>query len=96
MDNWTKIKNGLADAIDGVMKNKGVIAIDKETGYELPLDLGEDKVEIQIHSKEYFDYHMVSYVLMNMIKEGKMDFCCDENDKDFRYLCKLLRIDKEE
>lgn len=90
MDN--RIKDGLIDALNGVMDYRGVIARDIETGAEIDFSKGEDKVETMIHSDEYFGCHMVTYVLMNMIKDCKVDIVCDKNDKDYKYLCKLLGV----
>lgn len=91
MDN--RIKDCLVDALNGVMDYKGVIARDLETGVEIDFNKGEAKVETMVRSEEYFGCHMVTYVLMNMIKDCKVDIVCDENDKDYKYLCKLLRVD---
>lgn len=84
MDN--RIKDGLVDALNGVMDYKGVIARDLETGVEIDFNK-------MVRSEEYFGCHMVTYVLMNMIKDCKVDIVCDEDDKDYKYLCKLLRVD---
>lgn len=89
-----QIKKGLVDAINGVFNFDGCIIEDKRTGVKIDCD--EAELEVAVKANQYFDYHMVSYVLMNMIKDGKVEFCCDENDKDIRYLRKLLSIDKEE
>lgn len=89
MDN--NIKDKLVDALNGVLDFKGVIVRDLETGAEIDFDKDEDKIETMIRSDEYFGCHMVAYVLMNMIKDCKVDIVCDENDKDYMYLLKLLR-----
>ena len=89
MDN--DIKDKLVDALNGVLDFKGVIVRDLETGAEIDFDKDEDKIETMIRSDEYFGCHMVAYVLMNMIKDCKVDIVCDENDKDYMYLLKLLR-----
>ena len=88
------VKNGLVDALNGVLDFKGVIARDLETGAEIDFNKGEDKIETMIRGDEYFGCHMVTYVLMNMIKDCKVDIICDENDKDYMYLCKLLEEDE--
>lgn len=88
------MKQGLADAINGVINFDGCFIEDKKTGVKIDCD--EAELEVAVKAGKYFDCHMVSYVLMNMIKDGKVDFCCDDNDKDVRYLRKLLGIDKEE
>lgn len=89
MDN--NIKDKLVDALNGVLDFKGVIVRDLETGAEIDFNKGEDKIETMIRGDEYFGCHMVAYVLMNMIKDCKVDIVCDENDKDYMYLLKLLR-----
>lgn len=89
MDN--NVKDKLVDALNGVLDFKGVIVRDLETGTEIDFDKDEDKIETMIRSDEYFGCHMVAYVLMNMIKDCKVDIVCDENDKDYMYLLKLLR-----
>lgn len=89
MDN--NIKDKLVDALNGVLDFKGVIARDLETGAEIDFNKGEDKIETMIRGNEYFGCHMVTYVLMNMIKDCKVAFICKEDDKDYMYLLKLLR-----
>lgn len=89
MDN--NVKDKLVDALNGVLDFKGVIVRDLETGAEIDFNKDEDKIETMIRSDEYFGCHMVAYVLMNMIKDCKVDIVCDENDKDYMYLLKLLR-----
>lgn len=51
MDN--RIKDGLVDALNGVMDYKGVIARDLETGVEIDFNKGEAKVETMVRSEEY-------------------------------------------
>ena len=83
MDN--RIKDGLVDALNGVMNYKGTIARDLETGAEIDFNKGEAKVETMVRSEEYFGCHMVTYVLMNMIKDCKVDIVCDEDDNCLLY-----------
>ncbi len=90
-----KMIDGLVYAINGSLDYKGAYATDLETGKRIPLD-DESKVEIDIQSEEYFDCHMVTYVLMNLIKDGKVEINCSEDDKDYKYLRKLLELDKNE
>lgn len=87
------MKQGLANAINGVLNFDGCIIEDIRNGVRIDCDDAE--LEVAVKAGQYFDCHMVGYVLMNMIKDGKVEFCCDENDKDYRYLCKLLELDKE-
>lgn len=80
--------DGIINALDGMLDSKGMIVRDKETGKRLELD--SDKVDIEVKAEQYFGCHMVTYVLLNMFKDGKIDFCCGEDDRDYKYLMKLI------
>ena len=90
-----KIIDGLVYALKGTLDYKGACATDLESGKRLPLD-DESKVEIDVRSEDFFDCHMVTYVLMNLIKDGKVDFNCGNENKDYMYLLKLLGNDYRE
>lgn len=83
--------NAISEAIDRVLNYQGVVVKYPNKCDDL------DYIEISNYETALYgdsiDDHMVVYTLMNMFKEGKVQFVGDY-DKDVNYLRKLLKLNK--
>lgn len=85
----------IADAFETVTEYEGVVVLPKEdvkAGDWVEVD-NEDKCEVAVGGKE-MDKHLALFTFCKMVRDGIISVeCSDVENKDWKYLVKLLKND---